>query len=135
MHERQLRFGLSPYPSLCWRLGQFLAKRNGQKHLNKKNMNGKMHYTTDRKQNQTNPLSPSVVVRGMSRRMGYLVRLSGKSLSFSRARLMTSLNSPILSSFSCSHITFFQSALSMVNRTTPRTPRKASSTATDFPDR
>ena len=80
-------------------------------------------------------LCPTVVLRGMSRRrMGYLVRLSGKSLSFSRTRHMTSTNIPWSSTLSRSHIIFFQSALSMVNRTTPRTPRKASSTAHDFPD-
>ena len=41
------------------------------------------------------PASPSVVVRGTSRRrIGNLVRLLGKSLSFPRTRRMTSLNSP-----------------------------------------
>ena len=99
-------------------------------------MTDKMHHTTDRKQNQKKKtLCPTVVLRGMSRRrMGYLVRLSGKSLSFSCTRLMTSTNIPSSSTFSRLHITFSQSALLMVNRTTPRTPRKASSTATDFPD-
>mmetsp|Transcript_42851 Transcript_42851/g.102125 ORF Transcript_42851/g.102125 Transcript_42851/m.102125 type:complete len:201 (+) Transcript_42851:994-1596(+) len=80
-------------------------------------------------------LMPSVVVRGTSRRrIGNLVRLSGKSLSFSRARRMTSLNSPSSSTPRCLHIRSVQSALLMVNRTTPRAPRKASSVATDLPD-
>ena len=81
------------------------------------------------------PASPSVVVRGTSRRrIGNLVRLSGKPLSFSRARRMTSLNSPSSSTPRCLHIRSVQSALLMVNRTTPRAPRKASSVATDLPD-
>ena len=70
--------------------------------VTKKNMTDKMHHTTDRKQNQEKTLCPTVVLRGMSRRrMGYLVRLSGKSLSFSRTRHMTFLRTcPALSSSS-----------------------------------
>ena len=95
-----------------------------------------MRYSIDRQlKNIFCPASPSVVVRGTSRRrIGNLVRLSGKSLSFSRARRMTSLNSPSSSTPRCLHIRSVQSALLMVNRTTPRAPRKASSVATDLPD-
>ena len=101
-----------------------------------KNMTGKN--PLDHKQKTKDilyPLSPSVVKSGMlRRRMGCLVRLSGKSLSFPRTRRMTSSNIPISSSPSCLHISFLQSALSIFSCTTPRTPRNARHTAQVFPD-